>query len=38
MITPGVFIAGVPVGGLTRAAAREAVLAQYVAPAGPRWP
>jgi lipoprotein-anchoring transpeptidase ErfK/SrfK len=32
VVTPGVLIAGVPVGGLTRAAARAAVLAQYVAP------
>jgi lipoprotein-anchoring transpeptidase ErfK/SrfK len=32
VIAPGVTIAGVQVGGLARAAAREAVLAQYVAP------
>ncbi|HSJ73689.1 MAG TPA: L,D-transpeptidase/peptidoglycan binding protein [Miltoncostaeaceae bacterium] len=32
VIAPGVTIAGVQVGGLSRAAARVAVLAQYVAP------
>jgi lipoprotein-anchoring transpeptidase ErfK/SrfK len=32
VIAPGVTIAGVPVGGLARADARNAVLAQYVAP------
>jgi lipoprotein-anchoring transpeptidase ErfK/SrfK len=32
VVAAGVSIAGVPVGGLTRSAARVAVLAQYVAP------
>ncbi len=32
VIAPGVNISGVQVGGLTRAVARDAVLAQYVAP------
>jgi lipoprotein-anchoring transpeptidase ErfK/SrfK len=32
LVAPGVTIAGVPVGGLYRGQAREAVLAQYVAP------
>jgi lipoprotein-anchoring transpeptidase ErfK/SrfK len=38
VIATGVAIAGVPVGGLTRAAARDAVLAQHVAPRRAKLP
>ena len=38
MIAAGVNIAGVQVGGLTRDAARDAVIAQYVAPRRAKLP